>query len=306
MDKRTVLVTGAQGFIGRPALTKLVELGYAVHAVISPSAVPMSLAGVEPHRLDLLDPQAVENVVATIRPSHLLHLAWVTDHPSFWTSLANLRWVEASLRLVDAFQRAGGHRLVVAGSCAEYDWGHTRCSESQTPLLPATLYGIAKQALRLLLEAHAVQASLSFAWGRVFFAYGPGEKVTRLVPSVIRALLKGERVACTSGIQQRDFLHVDDVASAFVAVLDSQVTGPINIASGQAIALKDLVGRIAARLGGEHLVDLEALPPRPGDPSVLVADVARLATEVGWHPHVSLERGLDSTIDWWRSQGSAA
>ncbi len=77
-----------------------------------------------------------------------------------------------------------------------------------------------------MLEAAAPELAIELAWGRVFFLYGPGEAPGRLVASVARALLAGERAATGDGTQIRDFLHVDDVAGAFAALLDSDVTGP--------------------------------------------------------------------------------
>src|SRR5207245_614301 len=82
-----------------------------------------------------------------------------------------------------------------------------------------------KLALASLLEAYAGQTGLSQAWARIFFLYGPREHPKRLVSSVIRSLLRGERARCSHGQQIRDYLHVEDAAGALVALLESEVTG---------------------------------------------------------------------------------
>jgi nucleoside-diphosphate-sugar epimerase len=288
-----VLVTGASGFIGRRTLAPLVAAGHDVHAVAR--AAGPAQPGVTWHEADLL---ASPDVVAAARPEVLLHLAWYAEHGAFWTSSENLRWVEASLRLLRAFAEGGGRRAVVAGSCAEYDWttGAEVLCERDAPLRPATLYGAAKHGLHLIAEAYAAQAGVELAWGRVFLLYGPDEAEARLFASVARALLGG-RVASTSpGEQRRDVLHADDVGAAFAALVGSAVTGPVNIASGEAVTIRALVEEIARAAGRPELLEVGALEQRAGEPEWIVADVARLRDEVGFSPRWSLREGIASAV----------
>jgi nucleoside-diphosphate-sugar epimerase len=134
----------------------------------------------------------------------------------------------------------------------------------------------------------------------VFFLYGPNEHPDRLVSSVIRSLLQGQEARCSHGRQIRDYLHVQDVADAIVSVLDSSVEGPINIGSGTAVTLRDIIVTIGRTLGREDLIQLGAIPSRANDAPLVVADIERLTTEVKWQPSYSLEAGLAHTIDWWR------
>jgi len=111
-------------------------------------------------------------------------------------------------------------------------------------------------------------------------------------------------VAATAGTQVRDFMHVDDVARAFVALLDSDVEGAVNIASGEPVELREVMGLIGATAGHPELVRLGALSPRPGDPTTLVADVRRLRDEVGFTPRLELAEGVRQTVEWWRSRSA--
>ena len=298
---KRVLVTGGRGFIGRHCLPRLAAAGYEIHAVTN-HAVAESRDGLEWHQADLFDTPAVRALIRKVSPSHLLHLAWVTEPGKYWTSPENLRWVAASLELLHAFREASGVRAVAAGSCAEYDWSSGICSEANTPLAPATLYGASKQALGAILASFAKQTGLSAAWGRVFFPYGPGEHPTKLVASVINALLANRPALCSTGEQQRDFIYVKDTAGAFVALLDSAVTGPVNIGSGKAVSVRNVVLAIADLLGRRDLVRLGALPARTDEPPVLAADITRLSRELGWQPRFDLGSGLDDTIHWWKTQ----
>lgn len=305
---RRVLVTGASGFIGRHALEPLVRRGLEVHAVTSRDAPPDAdaPADVTWHRADLLDPHAHASLLEAVAPADLLHLAWYAEHGRFWTSTENLRWSAATIALVQAFAESGGRRAVLAGSCAEYRWGDPGpCVEGVTALEPATLYGTAKNATRALLEAAAQPLGIAFAWGRVFLLYGPDEAPGRLVASVARALVAGERAQTGDGTQVRDFLHVADVAGAFVALLESDVTGAVNIGSGEGRPMRDVIEAIGAAAGRPELLDIGGLPARPGDPPQLVASVARLRDEVGFVPAIGLEDGIARTVAWWREQLAA-
>ena len=298
-----VLVTGGGGFIGLPVLERLVGEGREVDALTTRSDPP-ELLGVRWHQLDLADDAALEQLIATLAPQRLVHLAWCTDHGHFWHAPENVLWVQRSLRLLHAFVRSGGRRAVMLGTCAEYDWSSLggALSEATSELAPATLYGAAKDALRRVADAYARQEGVEFAWARLFFLYGPREDPRRLVPSVIRALLAEQPIATGSGEQLRDFMHVDDAAGAVVALLDSSVVGAVNIASGAGVTVGELLDRLLQLLGGPELVHRGALPERPGEPRLLLADVARLRDEVGFHPRWTLADGLAATAKWWEAQ----
>lgn len=284
---RRVVLTGATGFIGTHVIPALQVRGFEIHALgrRRPSG------GVAHHPVDLLDAGAVRAAVQAIGASHLLHLAWYAEPGLYWRSAANLDWVAASLALTRAFREAGGERAVVAGTCAEYAWGPDRLGEAAM-CAPATLYGVAKDGTRRILSAYADESGLSFAWGRLFFLYGPGEKSGRLVSDAIRMLAAGARFATSPGHQRRDFSHVADVAGAFAALLDSDVSGPVNIGSGSAAPVRAILERIGALTGRPDLIDFGARPLPATEPIIIEADVVRLRCEVGYHPRYDLDAGL--------------
>ena len=96
-------------------------------------------------------------------------------------------------------------------------------------------------------------------------------------------------------------MHVCDVAEAFVALLDSDVRGTVNIASGTPITIKELIYLVADALGERDRVELGALEAPTDEPALLVADIARLREEVVWRPKRTLQDGILETIDWWKA-----
>ena len=253
MTPRRVLVTGASGFVGRPAVEALLARGFEVHAIgRCPRGLPDGVA--------------------------------------------------ASLRLYRAFAASGGKRLVVAGTCAEYDWTADVLDEATTPIRPGTLYGTAKDALHRILATAAPQDGISMAWGRLFFMYGPREAPGRLVPDVAQALLRGQPALCGPGTAERDFMHVADVGGALAATLDSTHVGPVNIATGACVPVRTLVQTLADLIGRPELVRLGACPAPKDEPARLAASVTVLRESIGFTPRFALADGLADTLVWWRDR----
>jgi nucleoside-diphosphate-sugar epimerase len=286
-----VVVTGGGGFIGREAVAALRARGSEVHLLGRDPAGD----GVHRHVINLLaeDPAPLLRAIA---PTHLLHLAWYAEPGKFWHAPDNLDWVAASLRLVQGFAAAGGTRAAFAGSCTEYDWAHERLDEATTPIDAATLYGTSKAALFRILAKAAPVLGLSIGWGRIFFLYGPHENAGRLLPDVVDKVAAGQRVATSDGTQRRDFMHVEDVAAALVALLASDAEGAVNIATGISTPVRELVALAAAAAGDAGLVDFGARPRQAHEPEVMLAAVDRLRDEVGFVPKWTLPDGIADAV----------
>jgi len=295
-----VLVTGATGFIGRYVVPQLRAGGYEVVAVGRQPG-----AGVGPGETwiaaDLLDPDDCRRVTAEARAESLLHLAWYAKHGTFWFAQDNFAWTRATLALLEGFRIHGGRRAVLAGTCAEYDWSYGYCVEDATPIRPRSVYGTCKDATRRLAEAFCTTNQIELAWARIFFPYGPGEPAQRLIPSVVRALLLNEPVDCSHGRHYRDFLHVEDVATALVALVrENAASGTFNVSSGEPTRISDLVMRCVAKLRPDAAPRFGAVEVPPDDPPLLVGDNRKLRA-LGWNPSIAIDEGLERTTVWVKS-----
>ena len=302
-----VLLTGATGFLGAPLARLLVRLGCQVYAPVRPESnrwrIQDLLSSPSLHMLDcdLLAPDQVASCLESVRPELCFHLAWYAQPGKYLTSPLNLQHLSASLTLAGQLAEKGCKRLVVAGTCAEYNADLGYLSES-SPTAPATLYAASKLALNLTLAQLAPQLDLQVAWARIFYVYGPCEDGRRFIPAVIRSLLRGETTQLTPGMQVRDYLHIDDVAGALWAIAQKSLTGIINIGSGVPVTNRQVAIQIGDILGCPELVKFGDLPYRPGDPMFVCADNRRLVEQTGWQPGYGIEEGLSNTIDWWKSR----
>lgn len=282
-----VLVTGGSGFIGRACVAELGRRGIGHVAPSSPE-------------LDVLDAASVDRTIARERPTHLLHAAWRPVHGDIMASPQNAIWADASLVLARLFRASGGERAAFVGTSAEYDWTTGSVLRTgETALNPATPYGKAKRALRLALR-EIEEAGLSVVWPRVFFVYGPHDHPSRLGMAVLAALLRGETVDLTSGVQIRDYTYVDDVAEGLVMALLSDFEGETDLASGAPHSVRAFASEIGRQLGAEHLLRFGARPNPAHDAPIVVGDPAHARIHLGWTARTPLELGVSKFIAWGR------
>lgn len=284
-----ILLTGATGWIGSHVAKQLVLRGHEVHCTVRMTSDLHRLEGILRHLRIHEGPMDL----VPIEPDVAIHLAWYAVPGKYLDAPENNECLDESRRLLTRLSS----RVVFAGTCFEYNTHIGRLSE-ESATSPLTLYSICKDSLRQLVEKRP-----NSAWLRFFYQYGPREDPRRQIPGVIRSLLKGEEIKLSPGEQRKDFLHVEDVASAVVAVAESNLQGSVNVGSGWAVTQRmmlSILGDYAKRL---DLLKFGELPYYFNEPMLIEADNAKLRS-TGWAPFWSLEGGLQETFEWWRNTGS--
>lgn len=300
-----IFVTGATGFIGSRVTRQLLEGGHEVAALLRPGSRSTRLVDIS-SRLDRITGDLsrldgrVGAEIAAWRPDACIHLAWYAEPGKYLDATENLPALSGSLRLIEMLMECGCPHFVGAGTCAEYAECHKPVVEMDRTD-PQTLYAACKLALCLTGQQLARLGKLRFAWGRVFHLYGPGEDARRAVPALIRALLRGEEFDATGGEQVRDYLHVDDVAAAFVTMAVRGVSGVYNIASGDPVTMRHLMQAVGSAMAREHLIRFGAVPYRKWEPMFIAGNADRLRS-LGWKPARGLHEGLASAIGYWRAE----
>lgn len=297
MTPGRILLTGGTGFIGCPLLARLLDDGHDVLAVHGSTAPDLRHPRLEWRRLDLLraSEEDLGETLAGEGLTHCIHTAWYTNHADYLIHEVNRAWVSASLRLRDAFAAAGGARFVALGTCVEYDAaaaGAGPCREQGTPLRPDTLYGECKVALFRALKARGGD----FAWARIFFVYGPGDREGRLIPYILSALAREEAVGPKTGGLRRDYIHVEDLARQLARIATGTVRGPINTGTGSAVSISQIFETAAALVGRPDLARTN-MAMGEGQPALIEADLTKFRAEVGEPQARGLEQGLRTLIE---------
>ncbi len=290
MSKK-VFVTGAKGLIGKETLKPLLDKGYEVFALTT-GEIPSHYSEVTWIQGNLFDFETVKKIFEEIKPTHLLHLAWQTTGK--FNDNINFDFLSASLNLLKTFKENGGEKVVIAGTYIEYAESAELLDEYKSPLNPQHIYGKCKNYLREIAELYCKSNGISFAWGRIFSAFGLESDLRRLTGDVMNSLFNDKTVEIRSGSLIRDYIYSKDVASAFVEILDSDKQGIFNISTGIATSIKDYVLTIAKLMKKENLVVFNE--QASNQYKFVVGNNSRLRDELGWKPEYTIETALNEII----------
>jgi nucleoside-diphosphate-sugar epimerase len=288
-----ILVTGATGFIGaafvRLARTRGHELAALARAETIAGRVLRDTDGLHWLSGTLAEPpwKAIERFA----PEHCLHTAWIADPGEYLASPLNADYLRWSLAFLARLKAAGAIRAMALGTCIEYRIDGRPAREDATPLDPVSPYAQAKDALRRGVEEGIAGPDFGFCWGRVFYPYGPGEHPSRLCSGLARQLLAGETLRLKTPDSTKDYIYIDDLAAAILAIIEGGLTGPINLGTGEGVTVRKLARTLGRLLQREDLV-AETSPSADDPLYYVVADAGRLRREAGWRPAWALEAGL--------------
>lgn len=283
-----IMVTGAAGFIGRRVVAQLAAAGAKVVAVDRaprPANVPQ---GVEFSCADLsVRPDAIPPAADI-----LVHLAWSLDRAEAAGQ------AQAAADFARLLATCGCRGVVGLGSAEEYGAQEGCLSENQAPGPELSPYGRAKHEACRALEAWTAGVGRKAIWLRPFVVYGPGQGGDMVVPYALRCARERRPAEFSEGTQNRDFIHVDDVAAGIVRAVEklAGMTSPFavcNLGRGVPVRLRDVLERIAGQTGAEGLFRFGARPMRAGEPQVQYADVATAEQWLDWRAGISWEQGVD-------------
>ena len=313
-----VLVTGADGFVGRWLVRRLLADGRDVFAAVRPATsaahsddglTDAERAAVRWLPLELLDADSIRQVAGAPYDA-VIHLAAVASGPEALRDPGGAWMVNAvgTVRLcqVLADGKAAGHGdpLVLIVSSAEvYGRGEARPRRETDAPAPCSPYAASKVAAETAgLEAWR-RAGLRVIVARPFAHSGPGQDARFVVPAFAQRLRFAQRIGApvvkVGNLEPvREFLHVQDVVDAYARLLTKGQPGEIyNVAGGEGISLEDLLFRMAGLIGVRPIPEADPDLMRPADIPHLVGDGAKLRHAAGWAPRFTLDQTLKDVLD---------
>jgi UDP-glucose 4-epimerase len=303
MAPRRVLITGATGFVGLNVAKRMIGQGHAVHALLHTARRSWRQDDLGPatlHVVDLLDRPALDRLFTALRPEWVLHLAAYGAYASQTDVTTCVRTnLEGTVNLLDAAARHGVERFVNTGSSSEYGFkGHAPDELEVTE--PNSLYAVSKAAATAYARHVGRTGRLHVTTLRLYSVYGPYEEPTRLIPTVILCGLAGGYPPLVAPQTARDFVYVDDVASAYEAALRADVPpGAIyNVGTGTQTTLRAVIDVSRAHFGIAAEPAWGTMEQRTWDTSTWVANTARIRAELQWSASTTFEDGFQRTAAW--------
>ena len=296
------LITGATGFIGQPLVNKLIKQGHTVLALSrSKFLQPVNKNSGQLIYLQSslnLDNKALERI-KEFEPDILLHLAWekIPDF-SFETSFENLQNHIGFFQHI--FSITSLKKIIVTGSCWEYNKTMGVCTETDI-CVSGNFFTWAKNSLRDFLQFECLQKNINFIWPRVFYVYGPQQRIESLIPSVIENIRKGLMPALKTPSNANDFIYVDDVAEGLLQFAINDISSGIyNLGIGKSIPVIDVVSLIENSLNSNMILSKELLirTTLSNKHTDFWADMTKTFSAIKWKPRTSLAIGIEKMINY--------
>lgn len=279
---KKVLLTGATGFIGNHVMNELLKMPVSVIATSTDEEKAKQKEWFGKVRYIPFDFRTINESADYFshfgRPDILIHLAWegLPNYRSLFHVDVNL---PTHIKFLGNLARNGLKDITVTGTCFEYGM-QEGCLREDMPAMPANPYGLAKDSLRKELQRMQQDYNFTLKWVRLFYMYGGGQNPNSLLSQLEKALATGEKVFNMSGGEQiRDFMPVEEVASAIVSIaFQNKISGIINCCSGKPVSVKDFVRSYLREKSKDLTLNLGYYPYPDYEPMAFWGDNTKLKT----------------------------
>lgn len=299
-----ILITGGAGFIGSHVSKLLLDQGHTV--AIYDNLSRSSQENVDKRAIfvkgDLKEAKLLTNCLKNV--DSVIHLAAFIEVPeSVKNPLAFAQNnILGSIYLLEAMKEAGVKKIIFSSSATVYGEPKKLPLTEGSPLSATNPYAASKIATEAFMETYHKLYGFDVVILRYFNPYGPGEMhnpETHAIPNFIKAALNKKPIPLFwKGEQIRDFIYIEDLASAHIAPLNLSGFNVFNVGNEKGVKISDIVNILSDILG--YNLEIEDLGERPGDVKVTYASSKLFKEKTKWRPKVSLQEGLKRTVEWYK------
>jgi nucleoside-diphosphate-sugar epimerase len=299
----TLLIIGGTGFIGRKLALRAVKIGFKVIVLsLNKPTLEQKVNHIQYIQVDIADSNLLFIKLSSVSCDYIVNLSGYINHSSFFNEGKNVINVHlvGIINILHSLNLSNLKRFVQIGSSDEYGNSIAPQTEDmrESPISP---YSFAKAAASDLLQMLHKTEGIPIVILRLFLVYGPGQNYDRFMPQIIRGCFSSSNFSTSAGQQLRDFCYIDDIIDGIILALkNDEVNGKIiNLASGKPIKVREVV-ELVQKLIGRGGADFGKIPYRTGENMALYADILKANKILDWRPNISIEDGIQRTIDYYR------
>ena len=306
---KKILVTGANGFIGRHLVRRLKAEGYSIGALVRPASDSQKTDRIEAVSYfhgDIRNYDEIKMAFSTFEPDTIIHLAtyYAVMHRADEIGVMIDTNVKGTTNLLEAAKESGAVQLFINTSSTQvYEQKKQRLKEDDE-IKPQSLYAVTKLYAEDACSYYADAFHLPCVTLRLFPPYGPGDHERRLIPYVIGSLLKNIPPNLTTGKQEWDFVYIDDIVNAYLAVLKSYPFKDehtiINIGTGEAVSIRSFVEKIRENIESDIELLWGSVAHRSNEVWYNSADIKKAQTVLHWSPETGMDDGIKKTVAWFK------
>ena len=310
MTIKKIFVTGANGFIGRHLVHRLIAEGYSVGALVRPASASQKtgrIEGVSYFQGDIRNYEEIKTAFSAFEPDTIIHLAtyYAVMHRADEIGVMIDTNVKGTTNLLEAAKESGAVQLFINTSSTQvYEQKKQRLKEEDV-IKPQSLYAVTKLYAEEACSYHADAFHLPCVTLRLFPPYGPGDHERRLIPYVIGSILKNTPPNLTTGKQEWDFVYIDDIVNAYLSVLKSYAVKDdhaiFNIGTGEAVSIRSFVEKIRENIGSDIDLSWGSVAHRANEVWYNSADIAKAQTVLHWSPQTGIDEGIKKTVAWFKN-----
>ena len=309
MTIKKIFITGATGFIGTHLVHRLKAEGYSVGALVRPapsSPKTSRIEGVSYFQGDIRNYDEIKMAFSAFEPDTIIHLAtyYAVMHRADEIGVMIDTNVKGTTNLLEAAKESGAVQLFINTSSTQvYEQKKQRLKEEDV-IKPQSLYAVTKLYAEEACSYYADAFHLPCVTLRLFPPYGPGDHERRLIPYVIDSILKNIPPNLTTGKQEWDFVYVDDIVNAYLAVLKSYSFKDehtiINIGTGEAVSIRSFVEKIRENIDSDIELLWGSVAHRSNEVWYNSADIKKAQTVLHWSPETGIDEGIKKTVSWFK------
>jgi len=320
---RKYLITGASGFVAYHFFDYLNSIQENCEILGLDAVIPKNIDSynflyikLKFIEINLLEISALEDVIISFLPTHIIHLASFSSVAKSWNEPINsfINNTNIFLNLVEVIRKNNIKcRILSIGSSEEYGNVPVDCIpiKEEAQLQPISPYAIARVSQEMLAQCYVSKYNLDIILTRSFNHIGPMQRDIFVIPSIVKQILEKIKIENSINIKLfvgdvsiiRDFLDVRDVVKAYHLLLDKGKPGDLyNVCSGIGRSIKEIIDMLSSLLNIQLIIELDKEKVRLGDNKIIIGDNSKIIKLTGWKPQILINDSLNDIISYWKNE----